>query len=97
MTKANAVLKFNKHNVRHIKTNTKARVYYSLDNRIDGRKCVTLYEKDYDRNLHKIFSDAVNNTDIGTDYFETSKVVLFEDHPFYQIARNAVEKHFPNK
>jgi len=37
MTKANVALKFNKHNVRHIETNTKARVYYSLDNRIDGR------------------------------------------------------------
>lgn len=93
MTKANTAIKFNKHNVRHIESNKKARIHYSLDNRIDGRKCVTLYEKDNQRNLHEIFSDAINNSDMMTDYSEASRVVLFEDNPFYQIARETAEKH----
>lgn len=50
------MIKFNKHNVTDTETKIKARVLYSLDNRIDGRKCVTIYAKDYDRSLGKIFT-----------------------------------------
>lgn len=84
------MIKFNKYHVTD--GVTKARVFYSLDNRTDGRKCVTLYAKDYDRNLGQIFcNEYQNNTDSQTDYFETGKVVLFEDHPQYNAARKRAE------
>ncbi len=84
------MIKFNKFNVTD--GTIKARVYYSLDNRIDGRKVVTLYAKDYDRNLGKLFADSYENkTDSMTDYFETGTVRLFEDHPLYAVARKHAE------
>jgi hypothetical protein len=84
------MIKFNLYNVTN--GTIKARVSYSLDNRHDGRNCVTMYEKDYDRNIHKIFDEAVNNTDSMTDYFASSKVTLFEDHPLYAKARATAER-----
>ena len=86
------MIKFNKFNVRSTETNDKSRVHYSLDNRIDGKKCVTIYAKDYDRSLGKIFNDEYKNeTDTMTDYFDQGNVTLFEDHDLYQVARNHVE------
>ena len=83
-------MKFNKYNV----TNgaIKVRVHYNLDNRLDSRKCVTIYAKDYGNDLHKLFpNDYKNDTDSRTDYFEEGKVNLFEDHPHYESARKKVE------
>lgn len=83
-------IKFNKFHVTN--GTTKARVRYDLDNRIDGRKCVTLRAKDYSGNLARVLADAyVNHTDSLTDYFETGKAVLFESHPLYAVARARVE------
>jgi hypothetical protein len=66
----------------------KARVSYHLDNRGDGRQCVTLYAKDYGSALGRMFPEQYKNgTDIMTDYFEKGRVVLFEDYPFYAHAR----------
>lgn len=96
MTKVVESVKFNKHHVRDMSTNVKARVHYSLDNRIDGRNCVTIYAKDYDRSLGKVIpSSYKNETDSMTDYFDQGKVVIFEDNPLYNVAREAVNKHFP--
>lgn len=83
-------IKFNKY---HVTDGTlKARVWYSLDNRADGRKCVTLYAKDYDDALGRLFVyQYKNDTDIMTDYFEKGRAVLFEDHPLYQSARARAE------
>jgi len=84
------MIKFNKFCV----TNgvIKARVFYCLENRRDGRKCVTLYAKDYNRSLGKIFPDAYeNNTDSMSDYFDEGLVRLFESHPLYQAARDRAE------
>jgi hypothetical protein len=65
------MIKFNKYNVRDTKTGKKARVRYSIDNRVDKKKCVTIYAKDYTNDLHELFpSNYSNNTDIMTDYFE---------------------------
>ena len=70
----------------------KARGFYSLDNRCDGRKCVTLYAKDYDRKLGLILTDAYkNDTDSMTDYFDQGRAVLFADHPHYAAARARAE------
>lgn len=85
------MIKFNKHNVTDTETKIKARVLYSLDNRIDGRKCVTIYAKDYDRSLGKIFNEYENDTDTMTDYFDEGRVVLFEDHILYAKARERAE------
>lgn len=83
------MIKFNRYNVSNGKI--KARVHYSLDNRIDKRKCVTIYAKDYSDALRNLFaSEYKNDTDIQIDYFEKGKVVLFEDHPLYTVARNKV-------
>ena len=85
------MIKFNKYNV----TNgvDKAKVSYSLDNRGDHRPCVTLYAKDYDRALGRIFNDEyTNNSDSQTDYFEKGRVVLFDDHPLYAAARARAEE-----
>jgi hypothetical protein len=80
------MIKFNKHNVTN--GTDKARVSYSLDNRIDGRRCVTLYAKDYSGALAKVLGDTYsNNTGTQTDYFEKGKAVLFENHPLYAVAR----------
>jgi ribosomal protein L37E len=85
-------LKFNKHNVHNITTNEKCRVSYSLDNRIDNRKCVTLYAKGYQDDLFTCFPDAKNESDSMTDYFEKDRINLFEDHPHYAAARKVAEQ-----
>jgi hypothetical protein len=65
----------------------KARVWYSKSARIDGRPHVTIYAKDYDRALGRIFADGYrNDTDTMTDYFDKGSVVLFDDHPLYSAA-----------
>lgn len=79
------MIKFNKYHVTN--GEIKARVFYCVGNRIDGRACVTLYARDYDRKLGKIFnSEYKNDTDSMTDYFDKGNVVLFSDHPLYKIA-----------
>lgn len=89
-------LKFNKHHVTD--GEIKARVWYSLDNRCDKRPCVTIYEKDYERNLVKLFDRSVyqNDSDTMTDYFEKGRVVLFEDHMLYAAARKRAEANQTN-
>ena len=81
------MIKFNKFNVTNTETKEKARVHYSVGNRIDGRAAVTIYAKDYINTLGSIFSDEYqNDTDIMTDYFEKGRVVLFENNPHYTAA-----------
>ena len=84
------MVKFNRYYITN--GTVKARVHYSLDNRIDGRKCVTMYAKDYSDALGQVLSDLyINNTDTQTDYFDRGKAVLFEDHPLYASARARAE------
>lgn len=87
------MIKFNKHNVTN--GQIKARVHYSLDNRWDGRKCVTIYAKDYTGELGQIFAggEYKNDTDSMTDYFDQGRVNLFEDHPHYAAARERAESN----
>ena len=83
-------VKFNKFNV--ALGAIKARVFYSVDNRIDNRKCVTLYAKDFGHTLRKILGGAYENkTDRQSDYFDQGKAVLFESHPLYTAARARAE------
>jgi hypothetical protein len=81
---------FRKHYIQDSETKKKCRVYYSLDHRIDGKKCITLYAKSYRDEMDGII-DFNNDSNYMTDYFEKDSAVLFEDHPQYQEARNFVE------
>jgi hypothetical protein len=79
------------------KTNgQKARAFYSLDNRADGRRCITIYDKDYGRDLLKVFDGTdvayENDTDSMTDYFDKGRVRIFETSSLYVEARKAVEE-----
>lgn len=80
------MIKFNKFNVVNTETKIKARVWYSINGRVDGRDCVTIYEKDFKRELHRLFKAAINESEFVIDYFEESRVVLFTDHPLYAQA-----------
>ena len=86
-------VRFNKH---HVTDGTsKARVFYSLDNRVDGRKVVTIYAKDFGSSLSRMFPEAYENKkDSQSDYFDQGTVRLFEDSPYYTEARNRVERGF---
>jgi len=80
-------LKFNKFNV--TANGIKARVHYSVNGRVDGRECVTIYHKDYTDALGQVFAfggEYKNETDTMTDYFVKGRVVLFADHPLYPAA-----------
>ena len=84
------MVKFNKYHVTD--GINKARVSYHLDNRIDGRKVVTLYAKTCLELLGKIIPDAsTNDSDYQTDYVMSDTVRLFEDHPLYAAARARAE------
>lgn len=86
------MLKFNKFQVTD--GATKARVFYSLDNRTDGRKCVTIYARDYGHALGAMFADGYkNDTDISTDYFDKGRVALFEGDAHYAAARARAESN----
>lgn len=82
---------FNKFNVVDKNTKIKARVHYSLDNRTDGKNCVTIYAKDYDNKLGDIFAQYKNESNSITDYHDKGKVNLFEGDNLYDEARRKVE------
>ena len=85
------MIKFNKYHVTD--GTTKARVFYCVDNRTDGREVVTLYARDYDGRLGRLIPDAYeNDTDLMNDYFDKGTVRLFENHPLYAAARARAEK-----
>ena len=86
-------IKFNKFNVTNTTTKAKARVHYSLDNHVSRQPCVTLFARDYGSTLRAIFTDAQNDSDSMTDYFETDRVRFFEDHPHYAAARLAATRN----
>ena len=73
----------------------KARVFYSISSRTDGREDVTIYAKDYTRILGKIFgSDYKDETDSMSDYYDEGSVTLFKDHPLYA---GALERALSNQ
>jgi hypothetical protein len=88
-------INFKTFSVTNKKAAAKARVWYSLDNRCDGRKCVTIYDRDYGHALSKVFAgtpaEYKNDTDSMTDYFDKGRVVIFEGDSLYAEARKAVE------
>lgn len=81
---------YRKHYIQNPTTKKKCRVYYSLDNRVDGKKCVTLYAKGHLDYMDGII-DFTNHSDGMVDYFEKDRAVIFEDNPQYAEVRALVE------
>lgn len=79
------MVRFMKHYVTDGKI--KARVIYCRTTLLDGRECVTLYAKDYNRDLGKVFPESYKNaSDSMSDYFETGHVRIFPGDPNYAAA-----------
>lgn len=81
---------FRRHYIQNADTKKKCRVWYSLDNRMDKKPCVTIYAKGHLDSMIGII-DFENNTDTMTDYFEKDRAVIFESHPQYEEARMFIE------
>lgn len=82
--------------MKHYVTNGqhKCRVWYSLDNHVSRKPCVTLYAKCVLESLTPIFGAATqNDSDMRTDYFEKDRVRFFEDNPLYAAAREAAMRN----
>lgn len=79
------MIKFNKYHVTN--GEIKARVKYNHSVLINGKECVTLYAKDWDRSLGKIFKEYQNDTDSQSDYFEQGLVRIYKDSPYFEIAK----------
>ena len=88
------MIKFMKYCVKNIENGAKARVYYTISHLNEvackkygiayGVECVTLYAKDYNDDLEKVFGNRTqNDSDSMTDYFETSRVRIFQGDPLY--------------
>jgi len=86
------MIKFNLYYVTDTKTKAKAKVNYSLDSRIDGRKCVTVRAKEYGDELSRFFDGVENDTDSMTDYFVKDSVKFFEGDTHYAEARATAER-----
>lgn len=89
-----SAVKFQKFYVATADNKIKVKVWYSLDNRCDGRKCVTVYASEYGHDLAKVLpNNYKNETDIQTDYFDKGKSVIFEGDENYAAARARAEQN----
>lgn len=82
---------FKKHFIQNPETKKKCRVHYSLDNRGDGRKCVTIYAKTCLDEMSGIISFE-NHSDPQSDYIVGDIAVIFEGESGYEDLRLMVEK-----
>lgn len=83
-------IKFNQYNVRNTANGAVARVWYSVDNHVDGQPNVGISCKDYGHALYDVFGESAeykNDTDSMTDYFDKGRVYLRPGHPLYAAAR----------
>lgn len=79
------MIKFNLYNVKGYGKTVK--VYYSINNHISGRNCVTVRTKSIIDSLFPIFGELVKNeSDSREDYFEKDRVVIFEGERYYEEA-----------
>jgi len=70
----------------------KHKVWYSLDNRVDGKTAVTVYASDYGVHLG-FLPTCENDSDSQTDYFMKDRATFFEDTPLYAEVRARAEKN----
>lgn len=89
------MIKFNVYNVQNTETKKKVKVWYSVSERVDGRKAVCIYSKSYmSGSLKEIgFSNVQNDTDTMTDYFDEDRVYIFENDNLYTKALEAAQKY----
>ena len=88
------MIKFMKYCVKNTENGASARVRYSYAESINkpygginNTPSVALYAKDYNDDLAKVFGDRTqNDSDSMTDYFETSRVRIFQGDPLYADA-----------
>lgn len=83
-------LKFNLYNVRDDEGH-KAKIYYSIQDGINERLCVTLYAATYVDSLAFV-GDVENGTDVMTDYFEKDRVRIYHDDPRFPAALAAAQR-----
>lgn len=88
-------IKFYRYKVVNTETGDSVKIsFYSLDNHVSGKPCVTLYAREYGYELHKLlrdYAEVKNATDIMTDYFEHSHVTFYEGDRLYATARARAE------
>lgn len=82
---------------KHYVTNgtDKARVrysYYGITSPYEPKKSITMYEKDYERNLGKVFTNVENDSDSMTDYFEENRVRVYEGEPQFDELLNKLRE-----
>lgn len=81
------MIKFNKYNIVDTETGLKVRVHYSFNSDKEGlNPYIYISQKDWDKNLLKIFAHAKNNSDGREDYFETSHVRIYPGDKNYDEA-----------
>jgi len=72
----------------------RARVFYSHGHLGDGTRPVTLYARDYERSLGKIFAESYeNDTDLQSDYFDKGHVRIREDSALFAAALARCEQN----
>jgi alkyl hydroperoxide reductase subunit AhpC len=87
-------IKFQKYAVVNALTGAKARVRYYINERT-GIKIVEINDKDYGRDLARVFEGIEcayrNETDTMTDYFCKGEVQIHPHHPLYADALKRAE------
>ncbi len=92
------MIKFNKYHVINTKTKQKARIHYnhSKELRLLGKpprkiNHVTIYEKDFEWNLKKVFPQEYANNSEGFVSGKQLSIVILEGSPLYTAARAQVQ------
>ena len=83
-------IKFNMYNI--TKGDLKVKVSYALTETKEGKKAIWISEKNYGYDLMKIFSNAKNNTDTMTDYFDYTSLYIIEGEKYFEEALEACNR-----
>jgi len=86
------MIKFNMYNITDTSTGIKARVHYNHGVDIHGNMRVWIYEKDYARNLLKLFPTAKNESDGTIDYFESTRLSFYPGDKHYNEVMTIIKK-----
>jgi hypothetical protein len=87
------MLKFNMYNITDTETGLKVKVRYMHTKDIHGKMRVWILEDGYSRKLFKLFDNAKNDSDGMTDYFEETRVIFYEGHPYYDEILKVLERY----
>ena len=87
------MLKFNMYNITDTETGLKVKVRYMHTNDIHGKMRVWIREDGYGQELFKLFDNAQNNSESMTDYFEETRVIFYEGHPYYDEVLKVLDRY----